>query len=1054
LEGIMRLGLDIGTNSIGWWLFAQDSQGNPVQVINGGARVFADGRDPKSKASLAADRRAARAMRRRRDRYLRRRTVLMERLAAAGLMPVDPVVRKALEKLDPYKLRTKGLDHALTMSELGRAIFHLNQRRGFKSNRKTDRNDNESGKIASGAARLEHAIIKAGARTYGEFLHQSRQTDDPRRTPAVRTRMTTLTLGGKPEEGYDFYPTRNLLEEEFNKLWRSQEKYHVELTDELHDTLFETIFYQRPLKAPTIGRCLFEEEERLPKAHPLFQRRILFETVNALRIREAGQPDRPLTLDERDTLILQLDSKNVKGATSANVSFIQMRRALKLGTDETFSHETQNRRGIDCDRLRALLSHPERLGGRWSGIETDAQWTLVQKLRDTENATELEAWLMAELGLSEARAMNVANTPLPEGYGRIGLTATRKILELLKAEVITYDKAASEIYGDHRGIATGEILDELPYYGEILDKHVIPGTSEPEDDDITRFGRITNPTVHIGLNQIRRLVNKIIEVHGKPDEIVVELARELKHSEDQKREINKSIRKNTDAAIERGKKLEGLGQRNSGANRLILRLWEGLNPDVMDRRCPYTGTKISISMLFNGSCEVDHILPYSRTLDDSVANRTLCMRTANREKGNKTPWEAWGHIPERWAKIAPLIKRLHGNQQWRYAPDAMEKYGDEAKFLDRQLVDTQYLSRIAREYLSRLYPTEESRVWVTPGRLTEMLRRHWGLNSLLGDHNLAKPKNRHDHRHHAIDAAVIAVTDRSLINRISKMAGRNENLEDATHEIAPPWKSFRNDLKKQLDQITVSHRADHGRIDFNGRSQGRDSTSGQLHNDTAYGFTGEEGIVVTRKPLLAIKPADIGRIRDPDLQAQLYQETAGLEGKGFEAALAKFAAKTGPYQGIRRVRLSEKLKTIPIRDRHGKAYKGYKGDSNHCIEVWRLPDGKWKAELLTTYDAHQYGLGSSRPHPAAGLLMRLFKKDVVQLEHPDRGHVTVSIAKISAARLDLAPLNEANTDARSRSKDDTFDYLRIGLGTFQKRALQKVHVDEIGRIKNTRARER
>ncbi len=1047
----MRLGLDIGTNSIGWWIFSQDGQGNPVQVLDGGVRIFADGRDPKSKASLAVDRRVARAARRRRDRYLRRRTVLMERLAAAGLMPADPTERKALETLDPYALRAKGLDHALSLNELGRAIFHLNQRRGFKSNRKTDRNDNDNGKIASGAARLEQAIIAAGARTYGEFLHQRRQTDNPRQTPAVRTRMTTLTLGDKPEDGYDFYPTRNLLEEEFSKIWRAQEKHHAALTEQLRDTLFETIFYQRPLKAPAIGRCLFEDEDRLPKAHPLFQRRVLYETVNALRIREAGQPDRPLTLEERDTLILQLDGKNVKGATSANVSFIQMRKVLKLGVDQSFSHETQNRKGIDCDRIRALITHPERLAGRWSGLDIEAQWLLVQKLRDTENATELEDWLKAEFKLSDARAMNVANTPLPEGYGRIGLSATRKILEQLMAEVITYDKVASEIYGDHRGIATGEILEELPYYGEILDKHVIPGTSEPADDDITRFGRITNPTVHIGLNQIRRLVNKIIEVHGKPDEIIVELARELKQSEDQKREINKIIRKNTDAAIERGKKLEELGQRNNGANRLILRLWEGLNPDVMDRRCPYTGTKIAISMLFDGSCEVDHILPYSRTLDDSMANRTLCMRTANRAKGNKTPWEAWGHIPEKWAEISPLIKRLHGNQQWRFAPDAMEKYGDEAEFLDRQLVDTQYLSRIAREYLSRLYPTEESRVWVTPGRLTEMLRRHWGLNALLGGHNLAKPKNRHDHRHHAIDAAVIAVTDRSLINRISKMAGRNESLEDAARDIPPPWKTFRDDLKAQLSQITVSHRADHGRIDFNGRSQGRDSTAGQLHNDTAYGFTDEEGIVVTRKPLLAIKPADIGRIRDTDLQARLYQETEGLEGKDFTAALAEFTTKTGPYQGIRRVRLSEKLKTIPIKDRQGHAYKGYKGDSNHCIEVWKLPDGKWKAKLLTTYDAHQNGLGSTRPHPAAALLMRLFKKDVVQFEHPEKGVITAIIVKFTEKNLTLALLNEANVDARNRSKDDPFKFLNLGTGTFQKRALRKIHVDEIGRIKNTPA---
>ena len=139
----MRLGLDIGTNSIGWWLYAtEDAQ--ITEVIDGGVRIFSDGRDPKSKASLAVARRAARAMRRRRDRYLRRRASLMRKLADAGLMPTDPIEAKALEQLDPYELRSTALDERLPLHQLGRALFHLNQRRGFKSNRKTDRGDNES----------------------------------------------------------------------------------------------------------------------------------------------------------------------------------------------------------------------------------------------------------------------------------------------------------------------------------------------------------------------------------------------------------------------------------------------------------------------------------------------------------------------------------------------------------------------------------------------------------------------------------------------------------------------------------------------------------------------------------------------------------------------------------------------------------------------------------------------------------------------------------------------------------------------------------------------
>ena len=155
----MRLSLDIGTNSIGWWLY-EIKNGVPARVIDGGVRIFSDGRDPKSKASLAVDRRVARAMRRRRDRYLRRRASLMKKLAEAGLMPADPAEQKALELLDPYELRARGLSEALTLPEFGRALFHLNQRRGFKSNRKTDRGDNEAGKIA-------HATAKARSRDDG-----------------------------------------------------------------------------------------------------------------------------------------------------------------------------------------------------------------------------------------------------------------------------------------------------------------------------------------------------------------------------------------------------------------------------------------------------------------------------------------------------------------------------------------------------------------------------------------------------------------------------------------------------------------------------------------------------------------------------------------------------------------------------------------------------------------------------------------------------------------------------------------------------------------------
>ncbi|PKQ10603.1 MAG: type II CRISPR RNA-guided endonuclease Cas9 [Alphaproteobacteria bacterium HGW-Alphaproteobacteria-1] len=1072
----MRLGLDIGTNSIGWWLYETDgseADAPIVSVIDGGVRIFSDGRDPKSGASLAVDRRAARAMRRRRDRYLRRRATLMKVLANAGLMPADPAEAKTLEALDPYELRATGLDAALPLAHLGRALFHINQRRGFKSNRKTDRGDNDSGKIKDATARLEQAMMASGARTYGAFLHMRRQrATDPRNVPTVRTRLSIAKrdgADGKEEVGYDFHPDRKHLEEEFHKLWTAQASYHPELTNELRDLVFEKIFFQRPLKEPKVGLCLFTAEERLPKAHPLTQRRVLYETVNQLRVTADGREKRPLTVEERDQVIHALDNK--KHAKKAPMSATNgptltlkhlAEKVLRLPDGQRFTLETGVRDAIACDPVRASLSHPDRFGPRWSTLDADAQWAVISRIRrvqsDADHA-DLIDWLTQTHGLDRDHAEMTAKAPLPEGYGRLGLTATTLLLDVLTAGVVTYSDAVAACGWHHSNQRTGECLDRLPYYGEVLDRHVIPGTYNEADDDITRYGRITNPTVHIGLNQLKRVVNKIIEVYGKPDQIVVELARELKQSEQQKQEAMKRIRDTTVAAKKRSKKLEELGYEDNGRNRMLLRLWEDLNPDdCMRRFCPYTGKRISAAMIFDGSCDVDHILPYSRTLDDSFANRTLCLKEANREKRNQTPWEAWGGTPK-WDAIEANLKNLPDNKRWRFAPDAIARFEGENDFLARALVDTQYLASISRTYLDTLF-TEGGHVRVVPGRLTEMLRRHWGLNSLLSDakRGAVKAKNRTDHRHHAIDAAVVAATDRSLLNRISRAAGQGEEAGQSAELIArdtlAPWDGFRSDLEVQLGRIIVSHRADHGRIDKEARKQGKDSTAGQLHQETAYSIV-DDMHVASRTDLLSVKPAQLldepgrsGQVRDPQLRKALRVATGDKTGKDFENALRDFAAKPGPYQGIRRVRIIKPLQeqarvSVPAQ----VPIKAYQGGSNHVFEIWRLPDGRIEAQVITTFEAHSME-GEKRPHPAAKRLLRVHKGDMVALERDGRtviGHVQQMHIKNG---LFIVPHNEANADARNSDNTDPFKWIQIAARPAIAAGIRRVAVDEIGRLRD------
>ncbi|WP_245197261.1 type II CRISPR RNA-guided endonuclease Cas9 [Labrys sp. LIt4] len=1071
-----RLGIDLGTNSLGWAAVRLDADGAPDHVIAAGSRIFADGRDPKSGASLAVDRRAARAMRRRRDRFKQRQAALLKHLTLTGLFPADAVERKALEGLDPFALRARALDEPLPLHHVGRALFHLNQRRGFKSNRKADRGkDNEDGKIRIGVNRLYDAMEEAGAETLGAYLHRRRVlAEDANTIPGVRARL-------KPgaAEGYDFYPYRRMLEEEFETIWARQAPHHpAALTEENRKRVFEVIFHQRPLKKPRIGTCtLVPGEERLPKAHPLFQARRLLEELNALKIVLPGETARALTRQERDLLYLKLKDKRTVGFDNLRT------KVLKLDPEARFNKESDNRKELKGAEVAAELGTKTRFGPRWAHLSPERQWQVIDRIREQESDEDeaaLLAWLLAEHGLSPEQAEATARARLPEGFGRFGPTATARLIEALRAEVIVYSEAVAKAgLGHHSDFRTcefwrndkGEI--ELPYYGEPLERFIMPGSADPgENDDALRIGRLTNPTVHIGLNQLRRVVNALIRRYGPPEEIAIELARELKLDDEKKREVNTRNRQNREAAEKRSLKLREIGKDDKGGNRNLLKLWEELNREnVLDRRCPYSGRQISIEMLFNGTAEVDHILPFSATLDDSNANKTVCLREANRIKRNRSPTEAAADLAAKfgpdaeWEAIAARAALLSREKRWRFEPDALSRFEGQGGFLARQLTDTQYLSRLAREYLSALYPGSgegSSKVWVSPGRLTEMLRRSWGLNSLLPDHNLAggadQPKNRRDHRHHAIDALVIAVTDRGLLSRIAREAGQrgHEAANRVTADLPEPWQGFSEEARQVIRSIVVSHRADHGTV---ARQGGSGATAGRLHNDTAYGLTGEKDgrgndIVVHRVPLSALKAAgDIEAVRDPDLKAALLAWTRGLDGKAFETRLLQFP-ELGPlpFRRIRRLRVVEPLRVIPICDRQGRAYKGYKGDSNYRYDVWELKDGKWMAEVVSMYDAHQPGWTSAirRDNPTARKVLSLHQNDMLAIE-PDGGERKLArVAKFGQnGQITLVEAHEAG-DLKRRdatpNDQDPFKYFSPGPGGLKRVKARQVRIDALGRV--------
>lgn len=1037
-----RLGLDVGANSIGWCLLDLDADGRPCGVRDLGVRIFSDGRNPKDRTSLAVARRTARAMRRRRDRYLARRTGLLRALIRHGLMPAEEGARKALERLDPYELRARGLDAALTPAELGRALFHMNQRRGFRSNRKVDAADEaESGKIRSAANRLLEEMDRSGARTLGELLWMRHRDRAP-----VRARLHGE--GAKAE--YELYPQRDMLEAEFAALWRAQARHHPALlTQAAHDELHRILFFQRPLKPVRAGKCTLDpSEERAAWALPSAQASRVYRELANLRLRMPGEAERPLTRDQRDALAKVL-------LTREKCTFDRMRRLLKLPSDARFNLESEKRKHLDGDKTAAALGKKTLFGTRWHDLPRSEQEEVVERLLTEEDEAALVDWLREAYGLDAEVAEKISRARLPAGYGNLGPTALSRVTALLEAKGFDgygYHDAASEAYGHHSDFRDGEIFDKLPYYGRALERHVAFGSGEPGDTEEKRIGRLANPTVHIALNQIRRVINAIAQRHGPPREVIVEVARELKQSIEKQREIQRDQTENQQKNDERRRKLRELGLADTGENRLRLRLWEELNPkDPFDRNCVYTGENISLQRLFGNEVEVEHILPFSRTLDNSFANKTVSLRRANRLKGNLSPYEAFKDNPTGfgWEAIVARAANLHRSKVWRFAPDAMERYESERGFLDRHLTDTQYIARLCYAYLGRI--CDPNRVWVTPGRLTAMLRGKWGLNSLLSDHNR---KERTDHRHHAVDAAVVAATDRGLLNSLSRTAARAEaqELTRVLDDVPVPFEGFRSALRDGLGRLVVSVRPDH-KISPGGRRAGG-ATSDRLHNDTAYGIVSGPDAdgrseVVHRKALSDLKSAqDIEAVRDACLRTELLAEAARAKGEGraLKEALQAYTARTG----VRRVRVVEKLSVIPIADGAGAPYKAYKGDSNHCYDIFATANGKWRGEVVSTFDANRRDFTPRWPEafPDAMPVMRLHKDDMVELDDGG-GRRICRVVKFSPGQIVLAEHFEGgNLKLRDAAPndEDPFKYLTRSPEGLRKLAARPVHVDPAGRV--------
>ena len=931
--GPLTLGIDLGTNSVGWALTA------PEGIVAMGSRVFAaavNGDISKGKdESKGVDRRNARQARRQTDRRARRLSKAYNLLRGAGLLPApEPTRHDALAKLDIeigakyqadtegaahtllYRLRALGLDEKLEPYELGRALYHLAQRRGFLSNRKTsptgDKEREEEGKVKEGIAELRKEIEASGARTLGEHFSRLDPTEQ-----RIRGRWTP----------------RDMFRAEYDLLSKAQRAHYPEIfTLEFAARLREALFFQRPLKPVSPGDCDLEKgEKRAPLAHPLAQRIRLVQAVNNLEVvppQGHGLP-RPLWEEERTALLDALEQGGDLTMAAGRT------KLLKLGRGWTFNLEAGGEKRLVGNRTGTKITGA--IGKRWNALTEAERAQLAEDLRQAEDAADVEQRLQGRFTAEEIQKLQ--SVTVEPGYAALSLAAMRKLMPLIE-EGLRYGEARHRVYGET--FLTGPPLDKLPPARKV-------------------FSTLRNPTVERSLSELRKVTNAVVRRWGKPQRIHVEVARDLKNPKGKREEIwkrqraNEKAREKAAAAILAG--FPNYRPRRDDIEKYLL--WE-----ECEGVCPYTGRCISLSDLFGNDAqfEVEHIIPRSRSLDNSFNNKTLCALEANRGKTNRTPYEEFSHDPKKWEEILQRARRFKGpsaaQKLRRFEMEVLEA----GEFIERQLNDTRYASKLAAEYLGLYYGGRNAegkqRIQASTGGVTGKLRADWGLNAILGDGPTENggyvAKSRDDHRHHAIDALVIAMTTNATVKRLAESSAYGDH-DRRREPFAAPWPEFFDKVKTAVDGIAVSHRSDR-------------KVSGQIHKDTLYSkpyFRMEKGKKVevrrVRKKLEALSgEKEAETIADKAVREAVVKRLKELGGDAKKFAertnLPSLPGRNGKATTIRAARIerAQSVQTIGKGPRERHVELG----SNHHLAIFAVLDQggnekKWDGRLVSTYEAMQ-----------------------------------------------------------------------------------------------------
>ena len=1055
------LGLDLGVGSIGWCLITLDKDEKPQSILGMGSRIVPLSADDATEFTQGKAitknkmRTVARTIRKGMDRYQLRREALKKVLREHAMLPDEGLIKLPLLELWELRARAATPGEQLSLTELGRVLLHINQKRGYKHAKADEAAEAETnkGKETGYVAQVKgrYQILKEKGQTIGQHF-----AGELRANQQTAPRGVYYTYRIKEQ----VYP-REAYIEEYDRIMAAQRVFYPELlTDALIGRIRDRIiFYQRPLKSckQLVSFCEFEKKEKVirvkhtnkegvqelvektitigpkvaPKSSPIFQVCKVWESIHNIRLYHLDGTERKLEQEEKqklfdylqrnDKLSLTVLRKELKikpkdklwcdkllvNGIGGNTTATILRKALK-GYEQyegllRFNLTTRDSHEVDEDGvIRPIIDE---------SYQNEPLYKLWHILYSIEDRAEMRSALIGQLGIKAEDLDNGLMDALykidfvKQGYGNKSAKFICKLLPHLQ-EGKMYSEAAEAAGMRHSDSMTAQERDERNLLEEI---------------PLLQKNALRQPVVEKVLNQMINLVNALKREHGEIDEVRVELARELKMSREEREKAtkNNSSREKENKAIAERITEYGLTPTKSRIQKY--RLWQ-----ESAESCIYCGKRVDVVQFLKGEeIEVEHIIPRSILFDDSMSNKVCACRSCNQEKGNRFAMEyiqAKGWEQDYIKRVDSLFhdKKISYSKRQRLLMLPKDLPED---FIERHLRLSQYIAREAQGILRkgiRLVSASE-------GGVTAKLRQLWGYDNILRDLNLERYRSmgetevvtvehrdgqrtderikdwskRKDHRHHAVDALIVACTRQSYIQRLNRVnaeadreemdvfikeqqqehkLSKREKLSLLEHWLIRQPHFTTGEVTRHVEGILVSLRPGKRTISRGRNIYKRSGKTdvqrgvliprGALSEETIYGVISVDGEdrVVCKYPLQSLKAKDVVSIVDEVLREKVIERiTQHGEKEAFAKPLYLDEAQTQEVRSVRCFTGKDQAKLIPLRYNDESEAVGFVAPgSNHHLALYQDERGNLVESVVTFWQAIsriRYGLPAIVTHP-------------------------------------------------------------------------------------------